>query len=206
MPVSAPVAEARTAESLIRELQRGRGAPCPACGGPLNLRHTLMSIAMGFKDAPRCLDCLAVALDSEVFVLGGQIFQYIQRQDCFRNAWEWAAREEGDDAAQPGDGQELNHVPLVRGSVQPEPQASFATSAVSGDAPLADAEWDAGDLGCGELVLDLRLRLQALQPGQIFKLCARDPGAPEDLPAWCRLTGHQLARAEPPNYWIKRKD
>jgi hypothetical protein len=28
-----------------------------------------------------------------------------------------------------------------------------------------DAEWDAGDLGCGDLVLELRGRLRALEPG-----------------------------------------
>jgi TusA-related sulfurtransferase len=61
-------------------------------------------------------------------------------------------------------------------------------------------------MGCGDLVLELRLRLQAMQPGQIIKLCARDPGAPHDLPAWSRLTGHLLLRAEHPNYWIKRKE
>ena len=70
----------------------------------------------------------------------------------------------------------------------------------------ADAEWNAGDMGCGDLVLELRLRLQAMQPGQIMKLCARDPGAPQDLPAWSRLTGHILLRAEHPTYWIKRKE
>ena len=70
----------------------------------------------------------------------------------------------------------------------------------------ADAEWNAGDMGCGELVLELRLRLEAMSSGQIFKLCARDAGAPEDLPAWCRLTGHCLLRAEPPTYWIQRKE
>jgi tRNA 2-thiouridine synthesizing protein A len=70
----------------------------------------------------------------------------------------------------------------------------------------ADAEWDAGDMGCGDLVLELRLRLQALRPGQLFKLSARDPGAPQDLPAWCRLTGHTLRRAEHPTYWIQRKE
>ena len=70
----------------------------------------------------------------------------------------------------------------------------------------ADAEWDAGDMGCGDLVLELRLRVQALAPRQVFKLKARDPGAPEDLPAWCRLTGHTLLRAEPPTYWIQRKE
>jgi tRNA 2-thiouridine synthesizing protein A len=61
-------------------------------------------------------------------------------------------------------------------------------------------------MGCGDLVLELRLRLQAMQPGQLMKLCARDPGAPQDLPAWCRLTGHTLLRAEHPTYWIKRKE
>ena len=68
----------------------------------------------------------------------------------------------------------------------------------------ADAEWDAGDLGCGELVLELRRRLQALHPGQLFRLLARDPGAPADIPAWCRMTGHTLVAAEPPAYWIRR--
>jgi len=70
----------------------------------------------------------------------------------------------------------------------------------------SDTVWDAGDMGCADLVLELRLRLRAMQPGQIIKLCARDPGAPHDLPAWSRLTGHLLLRAEHPNYWIKRKE
>ena len=67
----------------------------------------------------------------------------------------------------------------------------------------ADAEWDAGDLGCGELVLELRRRFEALRPGQRFRLLARDPGALEDIPAWCRMTGHTLLGAEPPVYWIR---
>ena len=56
----------------------------------------------------------------------------------------------------------------------------------------AHATWDAGDLGCGELVLELRTRLGGLRPGEVFRLIARDPGAPQDLPAWCRMTGHTL--------------
>lgn len=70
----------------------------------------------------------------------------------------------------------------------------------------ADAEWDAGEMGCGEIALELRMRIEKLQPGRIFHLTARDLGAPEDLPAWCRLTGHVLLRAEPPEYWIERTD
>lgn len=68
------------------------------------------------------------------------------------------------------------------------------------------AEWDAGDMGCGELVLELRSRLDTLKPGQIMKLIARDPGAPADVPAWCRMTGHPLIGGQPPVYLIQRKE
>jgi tRNA 2-thiouridine synthesizing protein A len=69
-----------------------------------------------------------------------------------------------------------------------------------------DQEWDAGDLGCGDLVLALRGKLRAM-PGQVLKLIARDPGAVADIPAYCRMTGHQLLRDEPAAcaYWIKAK-
>lgn len=67
------------------------------------------------------------------------------------------------------------------------------------------AEWDAGEMGCGELILELKLRLTPLPPGAIFTLIARDPGVPEDLPAWCRMTGHSLLRSAPPEFLIKRK-
>jgi tRNA 2-thiouridine synthesizing protein A len=66
--------------------------------------------------------------------------------------------------------------------------------------------WDAGDLGCGDLVLQLYLKMQALPPGQVLRLIALDPGAPADLPAWCGLTGHTLLSAEPPVYLIRRKE
>ena len=70
----------------------------------------------------------------------------------------------------------------------------------------AVAEWDAGHLGCGELVVELRFRLDTLKPGQIMKLIARDPGAPADIPAWCRMTGHALVGGQPPVYLIQRKE
>jgi tRNA 2-thiouridine synthesizing protein A len=69
-----------------------------------------------------------------------------------------------------------------------------------------DSEWDAGDMGCGELVLELRMRLKPMRPGQLLKLTARDPGALEDLPAWCRLTGHHLTYVDHPIYVIRRKE
>jgi tRNA 2-thiouridine synthesizing protein A len=73
-------------------------------------------------------------------------------------------------------------------------------------APGLAAEWDAGNTGCGELVLELRFRLDTMSPGQIMKLTARDPGAPADIPAWCRMTGHTLVGGQPPVYLIQRKE
>jgi tRNA 2-thiouridine synthesizing protein A len=70
----------------------------------------------------------------------------------------------------------------------------------------ANETWDAGDLGCGELVVKLRRRVKMLQPRQTLHLIAKDPGAPQDIPAWCRITGHTLKQADPPNYLIERKE
>ena len=68
-----------------------------------------------------------------------------------------------------------------------------------------DSLLDVGDTLCGELALKLRVELKGMEPGQVVKVIARDPAAPQDLPAWCELTGHAMLRAEHPNYWIKRK-
>lgn len=67
-----------------------------------------------------------------------------------------------------------------------------------------DDTWDAGEMGCGELVLELRMRLGAM-PGRVLRLVATDAGAPEDIPAWCRMTRHELLRAEPPVFWIRAR-
>ncbi|HEU4339837.1 MAG TPA: sulfurtransferase TusA family protein, partial [Planctomycetota bacterium] len=72
--------------------------------------------------------------------------------------------------------------------------------------PSPAEEWDAGEMGCGDLVLELRLRLSRLAPGGELRVLARDPGAPEDIPAWCRLTGHALVESKPPLYRIRRKE
>jgi len=73
------------------------------------------------------------------------------------------------------------------------------------ESPVAET-WDAGEQGCGELILELRQRLARLLPGQIFCLVTRDSGAVLDVPAWCRLTGHKLDAADPPRYYIRRRD
>jgi tRNA 2-thiouridine synthesizing protein A len=64
------------------------------------------------------------------------------------------------------------------------------------------AQWDAGDLGCGELVMDLMLRMRKLETGQVLRLTATDAGAPSDIPAWCRMTGHILQHADAANHFF----
>ena len=66
------------------------------------------------------------------------------------------------------------------------------------------AEWDAGDMGCGEVIILLRIQMRSLNVDDVFKLTARDLGAPQDIPAWCRMTGRRLVRADHPNYWIEQ--
>lgn len=70
-----------------------------------------------------------------------------------------------------------------------------------------DVAWDAGDVGCGELVVKLKLLLRKDVPaGGVVKLTATDPGVRLDLPAWCRLTGNALIEHDPPVYFIRRKE
>ena len=69
-----------------------------------------------------------------------------------------------------------------------------------------DDYWDAGEMGCGDLVLRLRMKLKAM-PGKTLKVHATDRGAPEDLPSFCRMTGDTLVErdARAALYWIKAK-
>jgi tRNA 2-thiouridine synthesizing protein A len=74
-------------------------------------------------------------------------------------------------------------------------------------APIDMAEeWNAGELGCGELVLELRKILRRI-PGSVLKVVAHDPAAPVDLPAWCRLTRNALVDHDPRShaYWIRSR-
>jgi tRNA 2-thiouridine synthesizing protein A len=73
-------------------------------------------------------------------------------------------------------------------------------------APRHDADYDAGELGCGDLVLKLSVEMKKLAGGDVLRLRADDPGAPADIPAWCGLTGHTLLAQEPPMYWIRRRE
>ena len=65
-------------------------------------------------------------------------------------------------------------------------------------------QWDAGDTGCGRLIVGLRGQLEPLRCGALLEVIARDAGAPADVPAWCRMTGHTLVSAMHPVYVIQK--
>jgi tRNA 2-thiouridine synthesizing protein A len=65
---------------------------------------------------------------------------------------------------------------------------------------------DAGDRSCGELILALKRAIDRLRAGEVLKLMCRDPGAKEDLPAWCRITGHRLVWGDGSTFYIQRRE
>jgi tRNA 2-thiouridine synthesizing protein A len=68
-----------------------------------------------------------------------------------------------------------------------------------------DDVFDGGDAGCGDLLYDLRFRFRDLRAGTRVLVRALDAGAPVEIPAWCRMTGHRLLRASHPFYLIARR-
>ena len=66
--------------------------------------------------------------------------------------------------------------------------------------------FDGGDTGCGELLLELLLFMKQQPNGAVIRVRALDAGAPLEIPAWCRLTDHQLLSSEHPYYEIKKPD
>lgn len=64
---------------------------------------------------------------------------------------------------------------------------------------------DAGSGGCEEgALLKLRDVMRSLEPGQVLEVRSTDPGVREDLPAWCRLTGHEFLGNTGPRYFVRK--
>lgn len=169
----------------LRDLLAVYGCGCAGCGCRCSARDIVSSIALGFKDAPRCLPCLGRGLARDPEELRAQLAEFVRRRECYRRAWAEADR--------------LEFARLSR--TAPVPPAPI-DPALFGD---PGGVWDAGAMACGELVLALRVRLSSLPPGVVLRLRATDPAAPEDIPAWCRLTGHALVSAGHPEYHIRRR-
>jgi tRNA 2-thiouridine synthesizing protein A len=191
-------------EELLCDLKQLRKNLCAGCGASICGHEALMSLTMGFKDAPRCWSCLAGALGYEKDALRDHIFAYIKHRSCHYEGWRWASGEEG---FEPGNLPDClwqkNSTTNCDGEWTP---SNSALNSIRDIDSVWDWEWDAGNMGCGDLVLELRKKMSLLKPGQVLKLKATDSGAPEDLPSWCRMTGNTLIGFQHPVYWIKRKE
>jgi len=67
------------------------------------------------------------------------------------------------------------------------------TTAVTGPARI---ELDARRLLCPLPVIRTQDRVRALEPGDELTVTCTDPGAIHDIPAWCRVHGHEVLAIE----------
>jgi len=73
----------------------------------------------------------------------------------------------------------------------------------------ADDSLDAGEQGCGELVMLIFEKMKSLAPGRTLLVAAYDAAAEVDIAAWCRTTGNDLlaqdTHARPKRFWIRKR-
>jgi tRNA 2-thiouridine synthesizing protein A len=193
--------DART-KALSAQVAARTGIECPRCGTLLCGHGALLAIVCGYRHEPHCLPCMAAAMAEAPDAVAERARQWILRRACFRHVWLRASEREGVGA---DDRPPCHFATWNQPAAHSSPAAVVATTPGDDARPSADASWDAGDLGCGDLVLELRFRLAELPPDGVLAVTARDPAAPVDLPAWCGLCGHSLLHAAHPVYFIRKK-
>ncbi|MBI4804493.1 MAG: sulfurtransferase TusA family protein [Desulfovibrio sp.] len=68
-----------------------------------------------------------------------------------------------------------------------------------------DDEFDSGDESCGRVIINLHSYVKPLAPGTRLMLISKDPAAPVEFPAWCRMTRNTLLDRAHPFYLIELK-
>src|SRR5579871_3494196 len=86
--------EEQRAAELLALLERLAGASCRGCRRAICGHETVVSIALGFQDAPRCLGCLASGLARERESLRDQAMEHIFHRPCFLQGWRFASERE----------------------------------------------------------------------------------------------------------------
>ena len=61
---------------------------------------------------------------------------------------------------------------------------------------MSTYQLDARRLLCPMPVIKVQNRVNELAPGDILEVVCTDPGAMNDVPAWCRINGHKIISAE----------
>ena len=57
---------------------------------------------------------------------------------------------------------------------------------------MSNYELDAKNSLCPMPVIKTQNRVNELQPGDTLTVTCTDPGALNDIPAWCRINGHEV--------------
>ncbi|SMP74078.1 hypothetical protein SAMN06295888_12240 [Desulfonatronum zhilinae] len=68
-----------------------------------------------------------------------------------------------------------------------------------------DEEFDGGEETCGRVIINLYTYLLPMPPGTKVLLISKDPAAPIEFPAWCRMTRNTLLDMRHPHYLIEYK-
>ena len=72
-----------------------------------------------------------------------------------------------------------------------------------------DIELDTCGLNCPLPILKAKKSLMVMQPGQVLKIMATDPGALRDFEAFAKQTGNDLLLQETEgdkfSFWLKRR-
>jgi len=68
-----------------------------------------------------------------------------------------------------------------------------------------DDEFDGGEETCGRVIINLYAYLKSIEPGSRILLISKDPAAPVEFPAWCRMTRNPLIEKAHPFYLIEYK-
>lgn len=60
----------------------------------------------------------------------------------------------------------------------------------------ADATLDCVGLYCPMPIVKTSLKLEEMKLGEVLEVIADDPGIKQDMPSWCKMTGHEFLGME----------
>jgi tRNA 2-thiouridine synthesizing protein A len=62
-----------------------------------------------------------------------------------------------------------------------------------------DVELDAKGMYCPMPIVKLKKATKTMEPGQVLKIVATDPGSARDIPAWANKTGAEILETSEEN-------
>ncbi len=63
-------------------------------------------------------------------------------------------------------------------------------------------ELNARNLMCPLPVIRAQDQIATMQPGEKLRVVCTDPGALNDIPAWCRINGHKVLETQQDDYEV----